>query len=327
MLVTFNAAPKRYAGMTLIELMVALAIGSFLMIGAVTVFMQSRTTFRITESVSRLQENARFALDAIEPDIRMASYYGLTSRGFMIENAAGALEPPLAIAPGLCGPNWTVDFDNPVAGTNNGYVWACAGNSPNLNSDTLVVRRVREDVVAPAALLANRLYVQSFRGTPGLIFQGPGTPPGFDPDFITEFHELTVSGYYVSAPAGAVPMLRRWTLRGLALIDEEVLPGVEDLQIQFGVDTDLPGTDDRGAVNLYVNANDPILTPGNPAFNDDFEILAVRIWLRVRAERAENGFTDTTNYVYADQNVAAPGDGFRRVVVSKTIYLRNARRT
>jgi type IV pilus assembly protein PilW len=122
-------------------------------------------------------------------------------------------------------------------------------------------------------------------------------------------------------------MLRRWTLRGLALIDEEVLPGVEDLQIQFGVDPDLPGTDDRGAVNLYVNANDPILTPGDPAFNDDFEILAVRIWLRVRAERVENGFTDTTNYVYADQNVAAPGDQFRRVVVSKTIYLRNARRT
>ena len=37
--------------MTLIELMVALAIGAFLMIGAITVFMQSRTTFRVTESL------------------------------------------------------------------------------------------------------------------------------------------------------------------------------------------------------------------------------------------------------------------------------------
>jgi len=48
--------------------------------------------------------------------------------------------------------------------------------------------------------------------------------------------------------------------------------------------------------------------------------------LRVRAERAERGYTDTNNYVYADQNYTPPaGDQFRRVVVSKTIYLRNAR--
>jgi type IV pilus assembly protein PilW len=54
--------PRQQHGMTLIELMVALAIGAFLMIGAISVFVQSRTTFRVTESVSRLQETARFAL-------------------------------------------------------------------------------------------------------------------------------------------------------------------------------------------------------------------------------------------------------------------------
>ena len=50
-----------------------------------------------------------------------------------------------------------------------------------------------------------------------------------------------------------------------------------------------------------------------------------RIWLRIRAERFENGFTDTANYVYADQNVGPFNDAFRRIVVSKTTYLRNAR--
>ena len=51
----------------------------------------------------------------------------------------------------------------------------------------------------------------------------------------------------------------------------------------------------------------------------------MRIWLRHPSERVENGFTDTANYVYADQNVGPFNDGFRRIVVSKTIYLRNAR--
>jgi hypothetical protein len=53
--------------------------------------------------------------------------------------------------------------------------------------------------------------------------------------------------------------------------------------------------------------------------------LAVRVWVRVRAERAERGFRDTAKYVYADQDVGPFNDAFRRVVVSKTVYLRNAR--
>ena len=55
------------------------------------------------------------------------------------------------------------------------------------------------------------------------------------------------------------------------------------------------------------------------------EILAVRIWLRIRAERTENGFTDTASYQYPDRNVGPFNDGFRRIVVSKTIYVRKAR--
>jgi hypothetical protein len=49
------------------------------------------------------------------------------------------------------------------------------------------------------------------------------------------------------------------------------------------------------------------------------------VWLRVRADRAEQGFTDTATYTYADTNVGPFNDNFRRIVVSKTIYLRNAR--
>ena len=77
--------------MTLIELMVALGIGSFLMIGAMTVFMQSRTTFRINESIARLQENGRYVFDVIEPDIRMAQFWGLRTRPFAITGRAGPL--------------------------------------------------------------------------------------------------------------------------------------------------------------------------------------------------------------------------------------------
>ena len=156
---------RRVAGVTLIELMVALTIGSFLMIGAVTVFMQSRTTFRVSESVSRLQENARFVLDVVEPNIRMASYFGLTTRASKIGNDATPLQPvPAGLAVGGdCGQNWTINLLEDVGGTNNGYGWACAafGDGAQPQTDAVVVRRVTEDAIP--LLQAGTMYLQSAR--------------------------------------------------------------------------------------------------------------------------------------------------------------------
>jgi type IV pilus assembly protein PilW len=316
--------------MTLIELMVALAIGSFLMIGAVTVFMQSRTTFRISESVSRLQESARFVLDAMEPDVRMAHYWGLTTRSNQLLGRARPTDP-IAFAVGNdCGANWSVNLMEAVGGTNNGYGWACAAfGVAQATADTLVARRVAEDFdPAPSA---NTLYVQSARLEDSQLFVGPGLPAQPLPA-TSQTHRLIVNGYYVSrnsaldVPGTNVPSLRMKTLvggaGGVRVIDQEVLPGVEDMQIQFGIDTDVVGAVNRGSINRYVNPGDPLL---DPVANPNTEVLAVRLWLRIRAERRENGFTDTTTYAYADQNAGPFNDPFRRIVVSKTIYLRNAR--
>ena len=155
---------RRQHGMTLIELMVALAIGAFLMIGAITVFVQSRMTFRVTESVSRLQDNARFALDS-----RMAHYWGLTSRTYMVQ---GRFSPEDAASIGNqeCAVNWAINLDEAVEGTNNDYTWDCdAQGTAQANSDTLVVRRASEDPVT-GALMAGGLYLQSSRAQLSQLF-------------------------------------------------------------------------------------------------------------------------------------------------------------
>lgn len=310
--------------MTLIELLVALAIGMFLMIGAVTVFMQARATFRVTESVARLQEQGRFALDALESDIRMAQYFGLTNRSEQISGRA--TESPISTAGhlGNCGPTWAIDLDHAVAGANNRYAWGCPEPRARAGSDTLVVRRVAENALTATqvnAASAGTLFVRSARGgVDGEIFSG-ATPAAFDTT-TQELHQLVVNGYYVHSQSPTlgttVPSLRMKTLvAGGRIEDHEVSPGVENLQIQFGIDTDPPGADTRGAIDRYVNAEDPLLATSG--------VLAVRVWLRIRAEQIENGFADTAIYTYADENAGPFLDAFRRVVVSKTIYLRNAR--
>ena len=56
-LATFPSS-RDQTGLTLVELMVALAIGSFLVIGSVQIYNQSRQAFVINESIARVQETA-----------------------------------------------------------------------------------------------------------------------------------------------------------------------------------------------------------------------------------------------------------------------------
>jgi len=64
----------RQQGMTLIEIMIALLIGAFLLGGILQVFLNSSQTSRTQENLSRMQENGRFALEFLSRDIRVADF-------------------------------------------------------------------------------------------------------------------------------------------------------------------------------------------------------------------------------------------------------------
>ena len=326
------------SGLTLIELIVAMAIGSFLVVGAITMFTQGQQAFRVNESSSRLQENARLALAILESDIRMAGYFGLAARASVIVNSASTAEPiPANLAVrNDCEQNWAIDLNNPVSGTNNGFGWgACVPNGrAQADADTLVVRRTSAGPTPSDELSIGTLYVQSARFGDGLIFAA-GTPSDdFSPPAGSRRFRLVTRGYYVSrqsfldAAGNPVPSLRVKTLtggsRGPGIVDQEVLPGVEDLQVQFGVDTDPVGHAGHGSVNRYVNPGHPIINADTSAYLPEARVLTVRVWLRLRAESPEQGFIDTREYVYADQFYPAMNDRFRRMVVTRTILLRNA---
>ena len=68
------------SGISLIEIMIALLIGAFLLGGVLQIFIGGKQTYRMQESLSRLQENGRFALDFIGRDVRMAGYWGCLNR-------------------------------------------------------------------------------------------------------------------------------------------------------------------------------------------------------------------------------------------------------
>lgn len=305
-------------GMTLIELLVAMLIGAFLLLGAVTVYTQGRQNYQTAEGVARVQENMRFVLDVMEPDVQLAGFWGLHNFG------------PSVTAPGIavtCNgadvTDWALNVAEGVTALNNITAAAAGevaedcpafGDGIQLDTDVLVVRHASGSA---QPLTAGQIQVESNREIGEMMDDG-ARPAGYlgPPDSNT--FNVIVNAWYVAQDSSNledVPSLRRRTLLDGVMTDEEVIAGVENMQVQFGLDTNSDGNIDR-----YVDPEHAEIATS--------QIISVRLWLLMRSEFEESGFQDGATYTPPDAVLddITPDDGFRRLVVSKTILLRNFNR-
>jgi type IV pilus assembly protein PilW len=318
-----SARTDKQRGMTLVEMMIAMLIGSILVAGAITVFVQSRANYRTADSIARLQDNLRFALDTLESDIRLARFWGLNNQPGRVRLPAG-----LQVSCTGAGVVAATDlaFGNLVSGVearDDVYNLPCTGTQPRGGSDVLILRHASARTTVPSV---GQVQVES-NPSGATLFDGD-VAPGLDAP--SEIRDVVFNAYYVGQSGfdPQLPALRRLTLvdGGAAgqLQDQEVIPGVENLQVQFGLDSD-----DDMVVDRYVDSDNPL---ANPAAG--MRVLAVRLWLMVRGENNEAGlgFTDNAVYLPPDADLAPIQPGvtpgfpaeFRRLAASKTIFLRNA---
>ena len=95
--------------------------------------------------------------------------------------------------------------------------------------------------------------------------------------------------------------------------DEEILSGVEDLQVRLVLDTAADGAADR------------VVDPGAAA-PAGARVVAVRFWLLLRHDSPETGHVDGRTYAYADRAARSFDDARRRLLVSASEVVANARR-
>jgi type IV pilus assembly protein PilW len=125
-------------GMTLVELMVGVAIGLFLLAVMGGIYVGSKTTFVAQETTSRLQENGRFALDTLSTDLRMSGFRGCIGQAG-VANFTNTLNTPTAVLNNYADPVWGSHY--------NGAAWSPALAAPldglgaRTLGDVLVLRR------------------------------------------------------------------------------------------------------------------------------------------------------------------------------------------
>ena len=92
-MVARSTRADRERGVTLIELMVAMALGLVLTAAIMQVFLRNRSTYAFNDGLSLIQENARFALEHVSNSARMAGSIGCLTNVGVIDNLAGAANP------------------------------------------------------------------------------------------------------------------------------------------------------------------------------------------------------------------------------------------
>ncbi len=314
------------SGLTLVELMIAMAIGLVLVGGALFVYTSARAAFTTNESYALMQENARYALSVLEPDVQLAGYWGQHRDATEIAGSAKRLELSGSTLSGIaddCADNWIVQFDRHIEGYNDVLSTfddlACIKNTIAVGSDVFAVRRV--DGAPVNVLNAGQYYMRSSEKPISEVFLGDNAPTSL-PDSAANY-ELIANAYYIrpgtEGQTVTQPALRRVSLESVAdsptMVDNEITTGIEDMQIQYGIGPpDVLGA--RSGVSTYVSDIENLVAPNNT-------VRSMKIWLLMRAERPELGYVDDKEYRLGDKIIAPSGDSFRRLVVSKTVFFRN----
>jgi type IV pilus assembly protein PilW len=283
------------AGVSLVEMMVALVIGMIIMLGVIQIFAASQTASRLSEGASRVQENARFAMDFLERDLRMAGHMGcVNDQAHIVKNlgdpvnhmaasAATGSGSPLDFsvsiqgyeapntAPGdalTLGGTWTAPAALPTsistlvpapAGGSDVLVLrflgaegvpvnqiSLAGGASTITGETDRMTRMTKDGVATPTLfgIADCGHADVFAGAlTGNQVKAAGvdlTRYTTQPTGQTMLYRAESLVYYIgrNATTGVNGLRRaRADSTGGYTTNEEVVEGIENLQLMFGLDT------------------------------------------------------------------------------------------
>lgn len=202
---SMHPAKRKASGLSLVELMVAIVIGLILMLGLVQIYGATRESYRLSEGMSRVQENGRFALDFLQRDIRLAGHFGCVNdqARLQMETSAGAGVGNVLASHFAAG--GLLDFRFSIQGFDGPPPVVGLAPAPLAGSDSLILRFLTGDGVPVTGLdaAASTVTVDNAKWDV-MTFGGVAAPELFgvaDCTFADVFAAESVSGSTVTAPA------------------------------------------------------------------------------------------------------------------------------
>ncbi len=337
---------RRQFGFSLVELMVGLTV-SLLLIGVIgSTYLSGRQTSRVVDTMGRLQESARFALETIEQDIRISGFRGCNSAA---NSPINTLNSPTA---------YNNRFDQPLFGYHaSGSTWSPVldasissfSPAPLAGRDVVSIKRIygngtaltaqmvgstgplvidsgsaftQGDIALVADCEAQAVFQVTNQPTTGSIAHVATTAvtPGNATADLTQVFNTDASVYrvvtktYYIAPSARKPGVNLNSLWSSSVPDyagsgqpAELVEGVDNLVLLYGEDTD-----GDQAANRYVTA-DNVANWNN--------VISVR--LQVLMETVQDGVAPVVQTYTFNGSTLTATDRRIRSVFTSVITLRN----
>lgn len=344
---------QRQQGFTIVELMVAATLGLLILAGAISMFISNKRIYTEQDEMGRLQENARFAMNMLIRDIRMAGYSGCNHDIATVTNhITGA------------GTATSIHAFTPVEGSEAGGNWQPSGASTDLGTSDGITLRYLDYTDAysmtPAMSTAD-IEIYTSRGSgfelgdriaiadcnsadivvvTGVTLTGTAGCTTSGPTNTTCQDEL--AHVSASVPSGAEPGNATSTLSKVYDSQAQIL---EYVTARYFIANDADGNpvlnrrSGEGAAEAIIEGveNMQILygedTTGNDQVADTYvnagavtdwnDVVSVRIALLVRSIREYGADLDTQTYDLLGTTFNPTDDRRRRRVFTTTVQIRN----
>lgn len=310
-------------GFSLVELLIVMAVSGILIASLASVFVTQSRTYSIHSDIGETQYTAKAVLDYIAKEIRMVgaglrdkNYYFKNGTTFNVLSSINSDTGPDAIR--IRG-NFQGIYGNisSVLGT------TIADDDPNKETITVAYKSNGKFSVGNYITIAGpggnaeirAIYQVAGTNKQNISFKN-GDGLNYNHREGTMFNCIQDLRYYVDSTG----TLRRnnFELNG----NQPVLENVEDLQFQYGLDTNGDGYVDQWVNNV------------SDGTNKVDQVKAIKIWLVVRGNVPDAKFNDTNSYflgisstgmvAVAKRYTPPPAvRNYRRLIFTTTVDLRN----
>ncbi|NEX21423.1 hypothetical protein G3480_14050 [Thiorhodococcus mannitoliphagus] len=321
-----RSASRAPRGFSLVEIMVALLIGMLLVAAILQLFIANKQTFRATEALSRLQENARFALEVMTGDIHKTGYTGCPSSSALtnlLQNNASVWWEDFGDGT-IRGYDGNTAFPGQAFGTSVGArvagtdavillqaggdeysVVSHAAGSAQMTLDRAPAFEAGSVILVCDAKRTSILQLTAVSGST-ITFASSGSTPGNSGGLTHDYgQDAKVVGYqptayYVGvAASGASPRsLYRYRLdvAGASAnpVAEELIDEVNDLQLHYGIDANGDNLVDLA----YLDAT---------GVTDWTEVVSIRLSLLFRSAE-ENVTTRSQRVIFPTRDTGLAND-------------------
>ena len=326
-------------GFSLIELMVAVTVGLFLLAGLSTVFVSSNRTRDETARGIEQVENGRYALQLLKNDLQVAGFLD----AFDVANASLAVP---STKPNPCATavaSLVAALPMHIQGYDNGTTLSCLSDV-KANTDIIVVRHTSTCIAGSSncSYVTSAPYFQASLFNSASELSSASVSDQYrldtvvtnlnrhqrDCSTLANMRQYLTNIYFIAnndVVGDGIPTLKRAELGANGFSIVPIAEGIENLQLEYGIDTTSDGIPD------VFTANPDIYQSCAGAGCNTYWIntMSVKINILAKSTSKSFGYTDSKTYTLGldstgNANTVGPfSDSYKRHVYTTEVRMNN----